>query len=291
MKLLTSLALLACSLSVQAQIAQDNSATGAYNVNFQHLAIDLNIDNILIAGGVGFAERFLGQTALDSGGFDQLVGSPSGPLALQAGPAGKNLQTASGDAVIVSLGGIGSGGFGSPGAFANGSMAVLFSADQSEILLYVDGFGGTGHFDFFRRDGSLIQTFALSPLNQQPYGFKRDGGVHDIAGFSLWGTDEPGISLEYIRHDVASAVPWPPSFALMLLGLAGLAPVGRRLFRPEVSPPWRNHGPVDSGDCSAGNACPMPSRGAASFLAVDDLRHQLGVSGMVHALRPLRMLR
>lgn len=222
-----ALALLALvlSISAQAQITPDNSAGGPFGTSFEDLVNGTNYDGVLISGGVGFAERFSGQTLTDVSGFDQLSSAPTAPLVLQTGAAGRNLQALDFDAGGgTALGGLGSAGFGVPGAFGNGSVAMYFSTDQSEILFFMFGFGGTANFDFYRRDGSLIQSLTVGSLNQQPYGFRRNGGVNDIAGVSIWSTDDPtGISFDYINHDVASAVPEPATALLLLGGIGALA--------------------------------------------------------------------
>lgn len=120
---------------------------------------------------------------------------------------------------------------------------MLFDFDQSEFGFdLVGGNSGTAFVDFFRRDGSLIQSINLTGLTNQSYGFSRVGGIQDIAGISIWNDDNGGIGFDNLRHDVpgvigppptAGAVPEPSTYgALGALLIAAV--VAKRMKRRQV---------------------------------------------------------
>jgi hypothetical protein len=199
------------------------SVTGTSMVTFEEIAgagSGTNFDNVLVSGGLSFAERFAGQTRTSSGDFDVLSGSPTNPLTLQTGAANQNV-----DVVIVTgtnvVTGLGPNGFPNGAAIGEGSLAVLFPIDQSSFgFEVVAAAGGTATVDLFRRNGTLIQQLTLSALANQGYGFSRDAGIQDIAGFSIFNNDATGIGLDDIKYQ--TAVPEPSSVALVLIGLAGV---------------------------------------------------------------------
>jgi hypothetical protein len=210
------------------------SLTGTQLITFDDVAggaaPGTNYDGILVSGGASFGERFLGQTNTPAGDFDVLSGSPSGPLSLVAGEAGRNLN------VLVNLdshvlAGLGPLGWPNFDAIGEGAFAVLFTTDQSEFgFQLVGGDGGTATVDFFRRDGSLIEQIVLRNLTDSFYGFSREGGLADIAGISIFNDDLGGIGFDNLKHDVPTgqAVPEPSTVALMLAGLAYLIGGRRR---------------------------------------------------------------
>ena len=99
------------------------------------------------------------------------------------------------------------------------------------------GNGGSAFLSFFRADGSLISDITLSGLANGFYGFSREGGVNDIFGVSIWNADDGGIGFDNLKHDVAStinpAVPEPSTWAMMILGFAG---VGLMAYRRKSKP-------------------------------------------------------
>jgi hypothetical protein len=186
-----------------------------------------NYDGNLILGGASFAERFAGQTNKPVGDFDVLSGTPSGPtLTLAGGELAKNL------AVLVELGsqvlvGLGPEGFESFEASGEGSFAVLFETNQSQIgFRLLGGNGGSATIEFFGRDGSLIQQIVVTGLAADAfYGFAREGGVQDIAGFSIFNNDLAGIGFDDLKFGVGSTPGPPPnvsepsSLALLVSGV------------------------------------------------------------------------
>jgi hypothetical protein len=163
-------------------------------------------DAVFESDGADFAERFAGQVRTTvSGNHDDLSGTPSNPLALQVGAAGQNINviTDTGCGADNVLDGLGPDGFPDPEAIGEGSFAVLFDFDQSEFGFNLcGGDGGTATINFFRRDGTLIDQVVLAGLGNQDYGFRRVGGVNDIAGISIHNLDGAGVGFDNLCHDV-----------------------------------------------------------------------------------------
>lgn len=172
----------------------------------------LNFDTIFESGNADFAERFKGQTLSFSGDFDVLSGNPTDPLTLQAGDPNDNINVffrpVNNSNVMTGLGPLGFPNFNSIG---EGSFAVLFDFDQSEFgFELVGGNNGTATVNFFKRDGALIQTIVVSTPSPAGtlFGFKRAGGIKDIAGISIHNNDAGGIGFDNLCHDVPG-VPGP----------------------------------------------------------------------------------
>ncbi len=205
-------------------------------------------DTPVISNGVGASERFVGQTLSDFGGNDKLSDSVTGPLTLASGVSGQNVDIFhyGSSNIIVGLGPVGYPEF---DALGEGSIAFLFSTDQSQFGFGVFGANqGNVTLDFWRANGTLIQSVVINGVNDTYYGFEREGDVHDIRGVSIWNTDAAGIGYNKIKYDIGSdlslapptdstgggrdpdAVPEPGVWALMLggFGLAGASLRRRR---------------------------------------------------------------
>lgn len=165
-----------------------------------------NYDAVLDLDGGAISERFVGQTLNFNGNFDVLGGIPTGPLSSQVGDPNDNFCVLiSGTQVLAGNGPIGWPDF---DAIGEGAIAVLFDFDQSQIGFAVVGAeGGNAIVDFFRRDGSNIDTFTLPNLDNLVYAFERVGGVEDIAGFSIYNDDPAGIGFDDICFNVTEPTP------------------------------------------------------------------------------------
>lgn len=235
---LWGLAALSGASALPAQITPVNYASlgGSEFVSFAGVtggaSPGTNYDNVLVIDGVAFGERFAGQTVTPSGNFDILGGTPTAGLTLVAGSGGQNLTVFQAPPGPV-LSGNGYPGWPDPNSIGEGAVSLLFTSDQSEFgFRLAGGNAGTATIAFFRVDGSLIQSLALGnlPLTAS-FGFSRDGAVTDIRGISIWNTDVTGIGLSGFRHDVASGVPEPSTWAMMLGGFGLIGVMLRRRRR------------------------------------------------------------
>jgi hypothetical protein len=162
------------------------------------------INGVFSLGGVSFAEHFDGQnvalTGIPGRPFKILSGVPTNPLTLQPGPTGNNLAIAAfgSDPDVGAL-------FGrTTGSTGEGSIAVLFDVDQSEVGFdFVGAGGGPATLQFFARDGTpldvVVLTSTTGPLDANPVAFRRGGGLADIAGFSLHNEDTAGLGIDNLR--------------------------------------------------------------------------------------------
>lgn len=222
-----------------------SNLTGTALVTFEDVAggapPGTSYDGILESGTVAFAERFVGQTRTTSGVFDVLSGLPGGSLTLQVGAPNQNVGVALFGTSQV-LFGIGPQGFPALSSTGEGSVAALFDFDQSELVFdVVGGEGGSATVQFFRRDGTLIDTVILGGLGDSSYGFQREGALRDIAGVSIFNDDGGGIGLDNLRSDVRGrqgppgTIPWPAAGVLVVAGL-GLARMLTERGRGRLTP-------------------------------------------------------
>jgi hypothetical protein len=190
------------------------------SITFGTFGADLsNHDGLLSVSGGTFAERFVSQSLSAAGDFDVLSDGPTVPLSLQAGATNQNLSTVfdppSNAVVLAGVSAAGGsdvsgagGGFPAFNAIGEGSIALLFDQDQFELGFSITGAnGGTASVDFFRRDGSLLQTIVLQLANvpdPQAYAFRRVGDVRDIAGISIQNDDPGGIGFVKFLIDTPS---------------------------------------------------------------------------------------
>lgn len=165
-----------------------------------------NYDGILVSGGASFTERFVGQTrttVFPQGAglpFDALDDVASGPLASQTGDPGQNVNVLqSGTDTVNGLGPLGYPDF---DAIGEGSLAILFPCDQSELTLEViGGDNGTATVQFFRANGTHIGNVVIAtPLANVTHGFQRAGGIRDIRGVSIYNDDPAGIGYDNICY-------------------------------------------------------------------------------------------
>lgn len=216
------------SATLQAEITQVSyaSLTGSQFVSFGSVPggpdVGTNYDDVIVVNGVSFGEHFEGQSVSALGNFDQLGGSPSGPLVLSAGAPGHNLTVFTNVAGPI-LAANGTLGYPEFDGIGEGALSLLFPTDQAEFgFRMAGGNGGNAFVTFFRDDGSPIESFTLSNLPVfASFGFSRDGGIHDIRGVSIWNDDVTGVGFLTFRHDV-SAVPEPAGWAMMLLGFGAI---------------------------------------------------------------------
>ncbi|MHC4416111.1 MAG: hypothetical protein ACYS0G_12590 [Planctomycetota bacterium] len=163
-----------------------------------------NYDGIIAGAGISFAERFVGQILSFNGDFDVVMGNPSGPLALQVGDPNENLNVLF-DLDIFSnvLNGLGPLGYPDIDAIGEGAVAILLAIDHFELGIDVTGVGDVGDvtFDFFRRDGSFIDSLSFDPVSNGSFAFRRDGNTEDIAGVVITNTDPAGLGYDDVRYN------------------------------------------------------------------------------------------
>jgi hypothetical protein len=222
----------ATSLPAQISRVDYTSLTGTQSISFASVpggaAPGTNYDSLIFVNGVAFGEHFAGQTVTAAGNFDQLGGSPTGPLTLLPGDPGQNLDVFQSPAGAV-LSGNGPLGYPENDSIGEGAISLLFATDQSEFgFRLAGGNGGNAYVSFFRADGSLIESFVLANLPLiTAFGFTRDGGIHDIRGVSIWNDDVTGFGVPAMRYDVSS-LPEPGTWGTMLLGFGALGLAMRR---------------------------------------------------------------
>gem|GEM_PF-882072 len=242
-KLLALLALTAVGTTAQAaaiNVVAYNSVGAAQTLTFEGNAGGV-LDGVQTIGAAKFGERFAGQTLGANADFDTLSGTPTKPLTLLSGAAGQNLLYAPfGSMTLIGLGNAGLDDEGNPfpNAVGEGAVSVLFDGDQSQIGFKVVGAnpGGTLLIDFFRFDGSLIETLSLADLSGGSFGFQRDGDVKDIAGMSIRNNDFGGLAFDDFVFNVVDArdpgdpgtVPEPTALLLAGLGLLAAGTARRR---------------------------------------------------------------
>jgi len=198
-------------------------------------------DSIINPNGVGIAERFYGQTIMDFAGSDKLGDNVIGPLTLVAGAPNQNIDVFQyGSSHVVA--GLGPVGYPSFDALGEGAISFLFTGNLSQFGFAVFGANqGDVTLDFWRANGTLIQSVVINGVADTYYGFEREGGVQDIRGVSIWNDDAAGIAFNKIKYDLGPSIapdpgpphggaPEPAAWALMLggFGLAGAALRRRR---------------------------------------------------------------
>lgn len=178
-----------------------------------------NYDNIISMSGISFGEMFAGQTLGFNGLYDVITGSPSGPLTLVAGLPNQNLHIISAGGSNV-LDGLGASGWPNQSAIGEGAVAVLFDQDQYEFGLTLAGVGpgsSVVDFQFYARDGTLLDTISLNPTASGAMAFRRTGSVTDLAGVVITNVDPGGLAFDNFRF---YQVPTPGSLSLLALAFA-----------------------------------------------------------------------
>lgn len=180
-----------------------------------------NLDHGYAFPGGRVGERFAGQGLAilreGDGAFD-LAGpaAPAAPLALVPGAPFQGLSVsfhrAFGSNALYPLGPV---GWPAPEGRGEGMAAFLFDEDACAVALrihteYVDDLGtGADHrgrvtLVFHRRDGQTIHRVdTLLPAGITALGFRRAGGLADIAGVLVMNADRGGISLDDVRFGCA----------------------------------------------------------------------------------------
>lgn len=162
-----------------------------------------NYDDIVWSGGIVFAECFAGQTVGSSADFDVVSGSPTSPLEPRVGVPGQNLDVF--DYSTNVLAGLGPLGYPDLDAIGEGAFSMYFPAPQSRLSLQiVGGNGGSATLDFYRADGTLIDTVSLSGLGELVYGFATANGESSITGIVIQNTDPSGIGVDNICFDLGN---------------------------------------------------------------------------------------
>ena len=158
-----------------------------------------NYDGVLVAGGLLFGERFLGQVQGASGDFDVITGIPSSPLMPQVGAPGENLDVF--DYAGNVLAGLGHIGYPDIDAIGEGSISIYFPAPQSQVKFdLVGGNGGTATVSFYRVNGTLIDDVVVSNLADLSYGFGTADASATIAGILIQNGDASGIGVVNICY-------------------------------------------------------------------------------------------
>lgn len=158
-----------------------------------------------------------------------VVGSPSGPLSLDAASPNTFITTDGANPTSPVLSGT---------PTFNGPIAVLFDVDLAGVGFdagFFDAVGSTG-ITAFARDGSLLGTVTNTGYGIEFLGLITDDGSEKIAGvfLDLVGSEPAGFAIDNLRFGRRGEVvptPEPGSLALLGVGLAVLAGAARRRTR------------------------------------------------------------
>ena len=195
--------------------------------DFSSFAVPEVRNDPFIIGAGAFTEAtisgiFDGQTSTNNGGWEAVNGTPTVPLALVGqGPSQNVVLLRDNNYNTNVVAGLFDGG-------VRGALSVLFETDQElvglDLLGTGDAFMDTDAedvvFQFFARDGSLIDTETLSGGGTTnidgTYVFSVDATDPLIAGFTITNNDPNGVVFGAFRWD--GTAPEPSAAALVLLG-------------------------------------------------------------------------
>jgi len=244
-----SAVILMFAANANAAISLDNSISGTTTNDFESLSAGAVV-GLLTQTGATYGEKFSGQALTINGGFDELSGSPSSSLTIEANAS--TTQNIGIDSTPVA------GGntiYGNSSSLKQGSLAVLLDSESDVFGFDVtDAFFGLGSFsiEFFANDGSSLDLINVASVTDSFYGFKVDSGASLIKGVSIFNNDIGGLEFDNFTYSlspvastgsgstgsgssspvsvpsVISVVPEPSSYAMML---GGLGLVGFMAFR------------------------------------------------------------
>lgn len=206
-----------------AQVSQIDPAdlTTTSSEDFSSLP-DGVLNGLLALTGFTVGERFQGQT-IDPVATDQLLGTPSSPLTIVAGPNGENLfvfnEFGSPPPVGFEQFNV-VAGMDSFGDAGDGAVSFLFDDEQLEVGIFVWTTSaapvGPVTVDFFDASGSGLGSFTLSNLDNETLGFRSTSA--NIAGFSMTHTGTGGFAVGNLHFN---AVPEPSTYALVAFAIIG----------------------------------------------------------------------
>ncbi len=176
------------------------------------------LDGIEVLDGARFGERFAGQVIAQDGPFDALYLAPRGPLTLEAGVPGQNLAVVYIFFMSNQLKGMAPPGFPERDAGGEGAVSILFDRDQSALGFRVaseprpaDPATPKGRMTvaFYARDGAPIDELEVElDWVLAGYGFRRAGGLGDIAGITITNRDPQGVAIDDVIFDRDLVLGW-----------------------------------------------------------------------------------
>ncbi len=175
-------------------------------------------DGIFDGNNVKVGESFVGQTVGTTVGsdgytYETVSGVPTDPLTLATPDLGDGIAGSTG---VTGLYGDGINGF----DLGEGLVSILFDYNITEFGLAIRGSnGGEATFNFFGRDGSLIDSITFTTLvgSLPEYTFS---STVAFAGITISNTDTYGLSYDEFRFaEQAEPVPEPSTLPLLALGL------------------------------------------------------------------------